>query len=156
MNLCDLKVNLCGQKKLKGAELAAHTVNSPLNRLPSWHFYSNFQTCKRSSEISSNHCNVMYEGSPFERAAFSFIFSSSSRPGIMGSPSQVPQLTCVYTRGSGNLTRYHHSSYCSTKRRKPTLGMGITSPHTLFQRKNTNGIFHFKRTDFFVVKMDLV
>ena len=28
MNLCDLKVNLCGQKKLKGAELAAHTVNS--------------------------------------------------------------------------------------------------------------------------------
>ena len=27
MNLCDLKVNLCGQKKLKGAELAAHTVN---------------------------------------------------------------------------------------------------------------------------------
>ena len=93
----------------------------------------------------------MYEGSPFDRSAF--IFSSSSRPGIMGSPSQVPQLTCVYTRGSGNLTRYHHSSYCSTKRRKPTLGMGITSPHTLFQRKNTNGIFHFKRTDFFVVKM---
>ena len=107
MNLCDLKVNLCGQKKLKGAELAAHTVNSPLNRLPSWHFYSNFQTCKRSSEISSNHCNVMYEGSPFDRPAFSFIFPSSSRPGIMGSPSQVPQLTCVYTRGSGNLTRYH-------------------------------------------------
>ena len=74
MNLCDLEVNLCGQKKLKGAELAAHTVNSePAPKLAFLLELPNYN-CKRSSEISSNHCNVMYEGSPFGRPAFSFIF----------------------------------------------------------------------------------